>query len=93
MESRQIRKLLPAVIISVGVIVIAFFIIRRFVGGTLNAQHKDATKFTKKVNDKILHKLPFKDKEDFQLTERGLIARPKNLVIKNKAGRVVWARE
>ena len=51
---------------------------------------KEATTFTKKANEALLKKLPFKDTQDFKDAKRGLIATPEKLVIRDKSGRVVW---
>jgi alkyl sulfatase BDS1-like metallo-beta-lactamase superfamily hydrolase len=52
---------------------------------------KDATEVTKKANAKILKKLPFANKQDFEDAKRGFMAPlPNNGVIKNDKGQVVW---
>jgi alkyl sulfatase BDS1-like metallo-beta-lactamase superfamily hydrolase len=51
---------------------------------------KPATAATKEAHDKIIKRLPFKNTEDFKLASRGLLAKPKKLVIKDDDGRVVW---
>ena len=50
----------------------------------------DATADTQAGNAEVLDTLPFADEEDFALANRGLIARPESVVIRNAAGDVVW---
>jgi alkyl sulfatase BDS1-like metallo-beta-lactamase superfamily hydrolase len=57
------------------------------------AQSNDATPSTRAANEAVLAELPFDDAIDFELTQKGLIARPESLVIRNEAGRVVWDLE
>jgi alkyl sulfatase BDS1-like metallo-beta-lactamase superfamily hydrolase len=57
------------------------------------AQSNDATPSTRAANEAVLAELPFDDATDFELTQKGLIARPESLVIRNEAGRVVWDLE
>ncbi len=54
---------------------------------------KPATEATKAANKKLLDTLPFSDKADFGDAERGLIARPDTLTIKDAKGNVVWDME
>ncbi|MGL5726814.1 MAG: alkyl/aryl-sulfatase, partial [Plesiomonas sp.] len=54
---------------------------------------KNATEQTKEVNQKLAESLPFSDKQDFEFAQKGFIARPKELVIKNKDGVPVWDME
>ena len=56
-------------------------------------QPKPATEATKAANEAVLTALPFGDKSDFEDAERGLIARPEHLTIKNDNGVVVWDLE
>ena len=56
-------------------------------------QPKPATEATKAANEAVLKSLPFGDKSDFEDAERGLIARPEHLTIKNDKGTVVWDLE
>ena len=56
-------------------------------------QPKPATEATKAANEAVLKSLPFGDKSDFEDAERGLIARPEHLTIKNDKGVVVWDLE
>ena len=54
---------------------------------------KPATEETKKANQEVLNSLPFGNKSDFEDAERGFIARPDKLTIKNANGDVVWDLE
>lgn len=58
-----------------------------------NVPSKDATEATKTANASVLKELPFADKQDFEFAHRGFIARPKNLIIKDAKGNVVWDME
>jgi alkyl sulfatase BDS1-like metallo-beta-lactamase superfamily hydrolase len=44
---------------------------------------KPATAATKAANQKVLGALPFSDKQDFEDAQRGFIARPETLTIRN----------
>ena len=50
----------------------------------------DATSATADANATVARELPFANTEDFALAERGLVARPSQLVIRDAAGNVVW---
>lgn len=54
---------------------------------------KPATEATKRANAEVLRTLPFSDKADFEDAQRGLIARPDTLTIKDATGKVVWDLE
>ena len=56
-------------------------------------QPKHATAATIAAQKKVLTDLPFHDKADFDDAQRGFIARPETLVIRNAEGRVVWELE
>jgi len=60
--------------------------------GSANADTtlKPASKYTIAHQEKLLAKLPFNDKLDFSLVEKGLIKRPEKLSIKDELGNVVW---
>ncbi|KIM10016.1 MAG: hypothetical protein KU37_12070, partial [Sulfuricurvum sp. PC08-66] len=60
---------------------------------TKPAPSKEATPATKLAQQKVLESLPFANKEDFELATRGFIARPKELIIKDDNGKVVWNME
>ncbi|TWX56848.1 alkyl/aryl-sulfatase [Colwellia hornerae] len=51
---------------------------------------KPASKYTLAHQNKLLENLPFSDKLDFSLAEKGLIKRPEKLLIKDEQGNVVW---
>jgi alkyl sulfatase BDS1-like metallo-beta-lactamase superfamily hydrolase len=54
---------------------------------------KPATKFTKEANEAVQKSLPFNDKQDFEDAQRGFIARPDVVTIKDADGNVVWDLE
>jgi len=79
------------IITILAIIVIGiFFFKQRIAYSTLNKDKKDATPTTMLIQETFLNDLPFGNKKDFELTERGFIARPKDLIIRNKAGKEVW---
>nr|WP_136250973.1 alkyl sulfatase dimerization domain-containing protein [Ningiella ruwaisensis] len=51
---------------------------------------KDASASTKAFQQSILEALPFEDRRDFELAEKGLIKRPDEVTIKDENGKVVW---
>ncbi|MBK8989210.1 MAG: MBL fold metallo-hydrolase [Chloroflexi bacterium] len=54
------------------------------------AQQKDATRFTKSVNDALLSTLNWDDVRDFEASGRGFIASLDDPVIRDENGRAVW---
>jgi alkyl sulfatase BDS1-like metallo-beta-lactamase superfamily hydrolase len=54
------------------------------------ADPKPASDATKRANAAVRNELPFANSEDFELAEKGLLARPESLVIRDASGRVVW---
>ncbi|MGY3922128.1 MBL fold metallo-hydrolase [Aeromonas jandaei] len=54
---------------------------------------KPASEFTIKANQGVLHTLPFNDKQDFEDAQRGFIAKPDTLTIRDDNGNVVWDLE
>lgn len=54
---------------------------------------KEASEQTKAENKKVADTFPFADKKDFEFAHKGFIARPKELIIKNKDGVPVWDME
>ncbi|MGO4416898.1 MBL fold metallo-hydrolase [Cupriavidus sp. KB_39] len=54
---------------------------------------KPATAATKAANAAVLNELPFNDKADFEDAQRGLVAKPDTLTIRNAKGDVVWDLE
>ncbi|MGH8619523.1 MAG: alkyl/aryl-sulfatase [Burkholderiales bacterium] len=57
------------------------------------APNKPATAATRAANAAVLKELPFNDKADFEDAQRGFIAKPDTLTIKNDRGGVVWDLE
>ncbi len=55
-----------------------------------DAPRNEATAATASANADVMTALPFADAEDFELANRGLIARPDTVEIRNAAGDVVW---
>ena len=60
------------------------------IGGALADNRNEATEDTLIANQSWYGRLPFGNDEDFQLAERGLIARPESVVITDESGNVVW---
>lgn len=56
-------------------------------------QSKPASSATQAANSVVQRQLPFNDKTDFEDAQRGLIARPDTLTIKDPEGKVVWDLE
>ncbi len=56
-------------------------------------QSKPATEFTKKENAAVFNALPFSDRQDFENAQRGFIAKPDTVTIKDAQGNVVWDLE
>jgi alkyl sulfatase BDS1-like metallo-beta-lactamase superfamily hydrolase len=54
---------------------------------------KDATQATRAANAEVARTLPFNDKTDFDDAQRGFIARPDTLTIRDAKGNVVWDME
>lgn len=54
---------------------------------------KPASEFTIKANQQVLNTLPFNDKQDLEDAQRGFIAKPETLTIKDDKGNVVWDLE
>ncbi|WOO27788.1 alkyl sulfatase dimerization domain-containing protein [Vibrio parahaemolyticus] len=61
--------------------------------GAIANDSKPASKATIAANQKVLKMLPFKNKEDFDNAQRGLIAVQDTVTIKNENGEVVWDLE
>jgi len=55
-----------------------------------NTKQKSATSHTIAQQQQVLTQLPFNDRKDFALSEKGLIKRPEALEIKDLQGNVVW---
>jgi alkyl sulfatase BDS1-like metallo-beta-lactamase superfamily hydrolase len=54
------------------------------------ADRREASDFTKAVNDELLSYLPFEDRQDFEDAARGHMADLNGAVVKAPDGRVVW---
>ncbi|WP_137821898.1 alkyl/aryl-sulfatase [Pseudomonas sp. D(2018)] len=54
---------------------------------------KPASEVTRAANEAVLKQLPFADRQDFANAERGFIAKPDTLTIKDANGKVVWDLE
>jgi len=54
---------------------------------------KPATAATQAANLKVQQSLPFQNRADFENAQKGFIATPKTLTIKNAEGRVIWDLE
>ena len=80
------RNLLCTIALIAGVVVISE-------QASAQAPPKPATEATKAANEAVLKSLPFGDKADFEDAQRGFIARPEKLTIKNATGDVVWDLE
>ena len=57
------------------------------------APSKPATATTRTANAAVLEQLPFADRRDFEYAQRGFIARPDTLTIRDARGHVVWDME
>jgi len=69
---------------------LAWLVLVPQLAGATASEPKEATPPTRAAQARVLASLPFEDAEDFNLAQRGLLARPRPLVIKNAEGRVVW---
>ncbi len=54
------------------------------------AERRDASQFTRAINDELLARLPFEDRQDFEDAARGLIAPLDPEPIRAASGRVIW---
>ncbi len=64
-----------------------------FLAATAHAEPqapKPASEITRQANAAVLKALPFNDRQDFEDAQRGLIAQPKELTIRDASGKVVW---
>ncbi len=59
----------------------------------LTAQPKEATQYTKDINDAVYDMLDFNDKQEVEFAERGLLASPEELEITDENGKVVWSQK
>lgn len=69
---------------------LAFLAVLACSSAALAQDRNDASDATHLANQAVLQSLPFDDTEDFELVERGLVARPDSLVIRNASGRAIW---
>jgi len=60
---------------------------------TLNANRKEATDITAAHNQAVYEQLDFTDQREIENAERGLIAAPERLEIKDADGNVVWSQD
>lgn len=58
--------------------------------GAQQAQRNEASTATQTANQSVRARLPFDNTGDFELAERGLIARPTVTEIRDASGKVVW---
>lgn len=54
---------------------------------------KDATKFTQDKNKEVYALLDFSDEQEREFAEKGLIAAPESLELKDEKGKVVWSQK
>lgn len=61
-------------------------------GLNLNGDSKEATDFTKEVNESVYALLDFDDKAEFDNATKGLICSPEKLEIKDEEGKLIWSQ-
>ena len=59
----------------------------------LNANTKEATQYTIDANNQVYALLDFKDERELENAQRGLIAAPESLIIKDDTGKIVWSQD
>lgn len=59
----------------------------------LNDQVKGATDKTKAANESVYALLDFSDEQELEFAQRGLIAAPNSLEIRNETGKVIWSQD
>ncbi|MBU5304265.1 alkyl/aryl-sulfatase [Eubacterium callanderi] len=62
-------------------------------GTPLDASAKDATKTTQDKNREVHALLDFSDEQEREFAEKGLIAAPESLELKDEKGKVVWSQK
>ncbi|MCQ2560903.1 MAG: MBL fold metallo-hydrolase [Clostridia bacterium] len=62
-------------------------------GPQLNAETKPASQYTIDANDQVYALLDFSDRTEFENAERGLIASPESLEIRDANGKLVWSQD
>lgn len=61
--------------------------------GDLDNTAKGATDITKEANEQVYAALDFKDEQEKTFAEKGLIAAPKELELKDESGKIVWSQK
>ena len=59
----------------------------------LNADTKEATQYTIDANNQVYALLDFADERELENAQRGLIAAPESLIIKDDTGKIVWSQD
>lgn len=59
----------------------------------LNTDTKEATQYTVDANNQVYALLDFEDESELENAQRGLIAAPESLVIKDDTGKIVWSQD
>ncbi len=59
----------------------------------LNNEVKGATEQTKEANEQVYALLDFSDEQELEFAQRGLIAAPDSLEIKDENGKVIWSQD
>lgn len=72
------------------ILILAAMLLLPFAGEAQQVERGDATAATRESNNAVAGELPFGNTEDFELAERGLIARPPQAIIRDAAGNIVW---
>lgn len=62
-------------------------------GEAFTPGQKEATQFTKENNQAVYTALDFGDKDEFSCAQKGLIAAPENLELKDETGKVIWSQK
>ena len=62
-------------------------------GTVSDASVKDATKTTQDKNREVHALLDFSDEQEREFAEKGLIAAPESLELKDEKGKVVWSQK
>lgn len=59
----------------------------------LSAEQKEASSYTKEANQAVYTALDFGDKDEFACAQKGLIAAPEALELKDENGKVIWSQK
>lgn len=59
----------------------------------LSDTSKEASATTKEANGQVYAALDFKDQQEKEFAEKGLIAAPENLELKDETGKVIWSQK